>query len=681
MRPFEGLGEDHPLREPYHVQMAAAFLLREFVFDLAEHLARVRSPQASCLDRRLKRYLGLGNSAGQGLIPFIANHPHVMHRWCLTQETARAEAAARPVTPDTLGRFQKLLDKAIRYYTEDPRDGNGIFLDYADLARQLGVARERIARRQVLATWETVVLEAQACLHAEVGECLGTILLEAHPDIVMKYENGFRAEETFDVKPEMLASELRSLVGEAYAWALDGRLPRDQWTENFWYQPVEAPDEPRRGRRGVAPTYEFESRMDVPRQVAALDDALAEALPVATVADVLAAHPGLRHIVRRVQSVAALAYAELRDSTISADYTPFAAERFLLAFYGMEKLDPRPPRSVKGAFLQGAPTAADIAEGIPGEWPFPLIPDVSTVKAQGIKRAPLRLLESPELLPSAIRKLGVRQVDRRESGESLPFFSVEYQKLTIRAGLVAGLPLGLAEVLTELGELTDALEPGRGIGELLSLFSGLQGRRYKCPNFQQRGSVLQVNVHGDPGLVHVPTVVDLVHSKAVRGSEASAVAIIDDGRGGALLPAAAFKGARRGVGTLIGWRSASGRGMALSIPIPDYPLLATAEGWPEDVVRSAPSAVSDALSAAAADNIVVACVIDPLAWERIRSAADGKAWRTSAANRIEAAIARTRTDGFAMTAEQFARLEALAKRWLVPDAVEPTVALHASPRS
>src|SRR5690349_20636564 len=39
MRPFEGLEEDHPLAATYHVQMLAAFLLRDFVFDLVDGMA------------------------------------------------------------------------------------------------------------------------------------------------------------------------------------------------------------------------------------------------------------------------------------------------------------------------------------------------------------------------------------------------------------------------------------------------------------------------------------------------------------------------------------------------------------------------------------------------------------------------------------------------------------------
>src|SRR5690606_37015998 len=99
MTPFCALGEGHALGEPYHAQMLCAYLMREFAFELIEHIAAARNPAAAKLDRRLKRYLGLGNSAGLGLVPFIANHPQIIHRWRLTHEEALAEARSRSVMP------------------------------------------------------------------------------------------------------------------------------------------------------------------------------------------------------------------------------------------------------------------------------------------------------------------------------------------------------------------------------------------------------------------------------------------------------------------------------------------------------------------------------------------------------------------------------------------------------
>jgi hypothetical protein len=56
-RPFAGYEPDHPLRRPYQAQFCSAFMLREYVFDLVDHLARCRNPNAQRLAPEYRRYL------------------------------------------------------------------------------------------------------------------------------------------------------------------------------------------------------------------------------------------------------------------------------------------------------------------------------------------------------------------------------------------------------------------------------------------------------------------------------------------------------------------------------------------------------------------------------------------------------------------------------------------------
>ena len=340
MRPFEGLEPEHPLAATYHVQMLAAFLLREFVFDLVDGMAAARNPAAAKLDRRLKRYLGVGNSAGLGLIPFVANHPHIVHQWCLVNEQALAEAKALSEAPGNAAcrNLLALLDKAIRYFRQDPRDGNGIFASFELLADQftaiaghavgsIGTGSNGPAR-----PWAALADWVAERFHPEAAEIFNGLLLELYPEIVASCETKLTVPERMDVQPEMTVGVLKSKLRAAYNW-----LGSTEDTAYFWYYPVEAPYEPRRGLRGRASGYEFESKMDLPLKLAELTHAL-DAVPEAmTVASLLAVRPGLRAVVARIQSVADLAYAELRQNFLSSAFTPFATCRFLLAFYGMEK--------------------------------------------------------------------------------------------------------------------------------------------------------------------------------------------------------------------------------------------------------------------------------------------------------------------------------------------------------
>ena len=441
MRPFEGLGAGHDLGAPYHVQLLCAYMLRSFVLDLVDAMALARGGVR--LDRRLKRYVGVGNSAGLGLIPFLANHPRIVDRWVRTHEEALAAARRRIADREAVARYLRLAERAEAYFRQDPRDGNGVFASFARLAEELGTLRSRVGSPGV---WGRVLDAAGAGLHAETVEIANGLLLEVYPDIVAAAEDGFAAEEEVPFRPAMTADDLRRLLRSEYAWVLD-----ESDTAFFWYYPVEAPYEPRRGVRGRAPEYEHESAMDLPLRARALAAALEECAPGETAAELVARRPELLAAVARVQATAGLAYAELRQNYLSAAFTPFAACRLLLAFYGMEKYDPRPPRSTKGALLQGAPLADEIELGVEGDWPFPLIPDL---RAAG-SLTPLRALESPETPVTAIQALGAKEEYRIVPRDPTHIFPLELRKLLTKALQTEGCSLGVAEALA--GMVQDAL--------------------------------------------------------------------------------------------------------------------------------------------------------------------------------------------------------------------------------
>src|SRR5690606_6860312 len=146
---------------------------------------------------------------------------------------------------------------------------------------------------------------------------------------------------------------------------------------HFWYRCSSAPRDVRRALRGRIPAYEAETNMDTVLQVRRLYEHLQGIPKERTLALVLCERPDLRHITARVQSLAGMEYAEIRQQFLATDFSPFAAIRFILTFYGMEKFEAAMPKSVRGTFMQGAPIAEDVARGRDADWPFPLMPDFS----------------------------------------------------------------------------------------------------------------------------------------------------------------------------------------------------------------------------------------------------------------------------------------------------------------
>ncbi len=702
MHPYDSMPLDHPLGEPYHLQMAAAFMLREFVFDLIDHLARARSAVAVALDPSIKRYLGLGNSAGQGLIPFIANHPHIMHRWCLTREEAIAEAMNRPANSVACD-VEKLLDKAISYFTEDPRDGNGIFTSYSTLAAELQTVRQRLMANTgpVVGDWRGRLDLAQVGLSPETCEVMNTILLEVNPEIVARFETGFRAAETFDIDPAMTIEEIDKLVTERYAWTKPPSLVDHGWTSNFWYHPEEAPDEPRRGRRGIAPEREFESKMDVVLGLERLRAAIKAPCPHTNVAELLATRPELRSLVSRIQSTADMDYAELRQSYVAADYTPFAGERLLLSFYGMEKLDPRPPRSVKGAFLQGAPLAMDIFEGRDGEWPFPLIPHIEKGRPLTAicEQTPLRNLETPEQTPTAIRLLTSPEMGRVLADNELPFYSIEYRKLMIRSLLASGVSLGVAEEVTQMGEFADAVSgTGAGISELLHRLPSLFERERVQTQIRLFEWGASLVVGSEPAFLLLPTALDLAVATAKRMDTGFGAATIDNGSGFALFDHLVFRAAARGMIGLIGWRYNGEEGSTIALPreqgieiwknaaipgwlAPNFTRELAFSGMDAPVSLNPVSRPWYVRSDDLIDNrTVIACLApksaiygaEALAKElRLQKRAGmEEQLELIAADQLRARLQHTGTNGYKISANLFLILESFAKRWLLPENLE-----------
>ena len=69
--------------------MMLVYLVRQFTFDQVNHIAKNKNPSKACLlDKNLSRGLGIGNSTGLGMAPFIVNHPTLLNNWILARETA-----------------------------------------------------------------------------------------------------------------------------------------------------------------------------------------------------------------------------------------------------------------------------------------------------------------------------------------------------------------------------------------------------------------------------------------------------------------------------------------------------------------------------------------------------------------------------------------------------------------
>lgn len=464
MRPFDGLGDDHPFAAPYCVQIVAAMLFREFVFELVDAMAAQRSETALRLPETHRRYLGVGNAAGAGLVAYLAANPMTVHRWVEATENAIAEAwqiAIEPRSP-AAQRLAALIERAVAYLIEDGRDGNGIFADTAAIATGLQallpIALSQAGTDgQAPGAFRAALDKALAAQDLDVAEVFHALMVELLPsERLQAYRAAMRAPPLPELDFAQTAGELRTLLSERLGWTLDYDFAAEGIARHFWYRSVAAPLDPRLGINGQDPGAEFEWRMDMAWRTAGLKRLLDDMPAEAPLAHVLALHPGYRDVARRCQALLASPYGELHENRLGADYTPFAAMRLKLAFYGMDKLDPAHPKSVRGALLQGAPTMADLMAGrSEGDWPFPLAPP-----AGGGVPAMLR--------PTATSTgAAVGTALPVEAGEQV-CSPIELRRLVARALHGAGLSLGMADGLALSVESAE-LRHGSGFARLTAL--------------------------------------------------------------------------------------------------------------------------------------------------------------------------------------------------------------------
>jgi hypothetical protein len=308
------------------------------------------------------------------MAPFLVGHPALFSNWILARETAlarvRAIAAAVPQKQD---RFRTLLDRAIghvgEWVTEDEEQAARIDC----LAEELESLRELAAPGGMLMTraqpWDALARELEKDGSLEASELINSLLIELYPELVDELEATTGSTEREAIDPSMSLAALRALIEQRYGWA----LAIDYGPHFFWYRSAEK-DEPRLGERFNEPGAELELPIGIGRMAAGLHRAIAE-LPESrqriSVGEFLLAHPQWRGILRRIQSLAGLPYAEIQDNLLGADCLPVDLLRCKLSIFGAAKFDPKSDRWTRITLFQGAPSIDELRRPGADDWAFP----------------------------------------------------------------------------------------------------------------------------------------------------------------------------------------------------------------------------------------------------------------------------------------------------------------------
>ncbi|MEJ8562051.1 hypothetical protein QTO30_13030 [Yoonia sp. GPGPB17] len=340
---------DHPgMGGPFMAEMLTVWLIRGFTHDLAEHVG------GGTLSREAKRHLGVGNSTGLGMAPFVVNHPLLLDAWMAVRETAIARVRAIPrLDEDQIGRIYDLVIRVAQYLAEwnVPDD----------------IASERIATMRdewpkFAATLTPEALSAEQPIHriitqsaqwsVDTQELIAALMLEPFGDLIDGLTDCMATPFVPELDPTMSCADLKALIAADWDWACDVDYDAPAECAQFWYVSEEKL-EPRLGNRHEEPGAELETPLDIGRQVKALTaDLTGGDTPVGRF---LAMYPEHRAATRRVQSLARHPYGEIRDNLIGDACLPIDILRCKLAFFGAGKFDPKSDRWTRITLAQGAP--------------------------------------------------------------------------------------------------------------------------------------------------------------------------------------------------------------------------------------------------------------------------------------------------------------------------------------
>ena len=349
------------LKAPFQAEMLSVWLTRAFTVDIAEHLARARGGASAVrLDRDLRRRLGMGNSTGLGMAPFLVRHPALLNSWMTGRETALARVRALPkAAPADVTAFLDGLaaarENADLWHSDHPvqiAKLTDLRADLARLADHVGLGWDSKGSQP----WNQLWLWGESQLSEEGQECLLALLLEPQGSVVDDLADTLDVDEAarFAIDGAMTVGRLRTIMEEDYGWTANFDFNDPEQTARFWYVSEEKL-EPRLGNRHAEAGHEQEQPLGIAHAVSALSETLTSWQDVDTLARFLLAHPEHRHTVRRIQMLQGLPYAEIRDNLLDAGMLPIDILRCKLAFFGATRFDPRSDRWVRISLFQGMP--------------------------------------------------------------------------------------------------------------------------------------------------------------------------------------------------------------------------------------------------------------------------------------------------------------------------------------
>ena len=345
---------------PFQAELLSVWLIRAFSVDLIEYIAKVQGGnKAVAIEPTRRRRLGVGNSTGLGMAPFLVNHPLLLNNWMLSREEAIARVRALPEADgDAVNAFKRYFQQAVmhvsEWHSQHPIQIAKLKALNADL-----IAMGDYIKQQNLTDdfpWSRFYQWSDTNLSLAGQELLLSLLLEPYGGLVDDLTQHMAADEhsSFFIDGAISVAQHRQIIQQQCGWAISVDYEQKQNRARFWYTSAEKL-EPRVGERFYEPGAEYEQPLGIGYYIKQMYEAMQSWHGEQTIADFLIAHPEHRHTVRRLQNLAENPYSEIQDNLLAADMLPIDLLRCKLSFFGAVKFDPKSDRWVRICLYQDAP--------------------------------------------------------------------------------------------------------------------------------------------------------------------------------------------------------------------------------------------------------------------------------------------------------------------------------------
>ena len=351
---------------PFRLEMMLVYLVRQFTFDQINHISKMKNPnEFVSLDKKIAKNLGIGNSTGLGMAPFIVNHPTLLHQWIYNREKALKEIRSiKDVSKKEIEHFKFCLEKSKKiidtWYTDSKYQNKKIKSLKNDLIKfnEYFSSLKFISKKYL---WNEIFLWIDKYLDEECSEYLISMMMEPYDNIIEPLVKNMSSDEEkyFNIPSNRKLIELKKIIETKYKSILNINF-NDKKSNTFFWFISKNKEEPRIANRFEEYGSNLEQPLAIARDIKKVYEKISNENLSKTVADFLVDNDELRHVIRRIFISEKFQYSEIQDNTISESLIPIDMLRLKLSFFGAQKFDPRSDKWLRICMYQGAPLVNEI---------------------------------------------------------------------------------------------------------------------------------------------------------------------------------------------------------------------------------------------------------------------------------------------------------------------------------